>query len=57
MAAPKCAAAHHLYYLLAQTHLPATENLLGNRAFETFQADGCQIAGSSFEFRLKRYKK
>lgn len=35
-------------------HLPATENLLRNGAFETLQADGCQIAGSSLEFRLKR---
>lgn len=33
-------------------NLPATENLLRNGAFETLQADGCQIAGSSLEFRL-----
>ena len=37
-------------------HLPAAENLLENGTFETFQADGCQIAGSSFEFRLKQHK-
>jgi len=34
--------------------LPATENLFWNGTIETFNADGCQVAGSSFEFCLER---
>lgn len=37
-------------------YVPATENLFWNGTIETFDADGCQVAGSSFEFRLERKK-
>lgn len=34
-------------------YLPTTENLFWNGTIETFDADGCQVAGSSFEFCLE----